>query len=153
MNIRETSPALQITPTWETLPGEVPFKKRKLALLQQPHENKRILPFVTQYHPAVPNLKQIPMKSWHLIAQQSLLKEIYKDPPVISYKRGRSLKNVLVRAKLWKNYVAHTGKSRRPVTHIIHSWSRSWMTCHGIWLVLPKTAASCGRIWKYLNHS
>ena len=80
--------------------SEVQFDNRKLALLQQPQENKRILPFVTQYHPAVPNLKQILMKNWHLIEQQPLLKEIYKDPPLVSYKRGRSLKDILVRAKL-----------------------------------------------------
>ena len=62
--------------------------------------NQRILPFVTQYQPSVPNLKQILMKNWHLIEQQPLLSEIYKKPPLVSYKRGRSLKDILVRAKL-----------------------------------------------------
>ena len=47
-----------------------------------------------------PNLKQILMKNWHLIEQQPLLSEIYKKPPLASYKRGRSLKDILVRAKL-----------------------------------------------------
>ena len=28
------------------------------------------------------------MKNWHLIEQQPLLSEIYKNPPLISYKRG-----------------------------------------------------------------
>jgi len=40
------------------------------------------------------------MKKWHLIEQQPLLREIYKDPPLVSYKRGRLLKDILVRAKL-----------------------------------------------------
>ena len=79
--------------------SEVQFENRKLALLQKQKENKRILPFATQYHPAVPNLKQILLKDWHLIEQQPLLKEIYKDPPLISYKRGRSIKDILVRAR------------------------------------------------------
>ena len=70
----------------------------KLALLQKSKENKRIFPFVTQYHLAVPNAKQILMKDWHLIEQQR--KKIYKDPPLICYKRGRSFKDILVRAKL-----------------------------------------------------
>ena len=40
--------------------SEVKFEDRKLALLQRKNkENKRILPFVTQYQPSVPNLKQI----------------------------------------------------------------------------------------------
>ena len=80
--------------------SEVNFENRKQALLPKPKANKRILPFVTQYHPAVPNVKQILMKHWHLIEEQPLLKEIFKQPPLISYKKGRSLKDILVRSKL-----------------------------------------------------
>ena len=76
--------------------SEVNFKDRKLALQQKPKTNQRILPFVTQYQSSVPNLKQILMKKW----QQPLLSGIYKKPPLVSYKRGRSLKDILVRAKL-----------------------------------------------------
>ena len=82
--------------------SEVNFEDRKVALQLKEKENKQILPFVTQYQAAVPNLKQVLMKHWHLIEQQPLLREIYKDPPLISYKRGRSLNDILVRAKLWK---------------------------------------------------
>ena len=80
--------------------SEVNFEVRKLALQQKRRENKRILPFVTQYQPSVPNLKQIIMNKWHLIKKQPLLNEIFKEPPLISYKKGRSLKDILVRAKL-----------------------------------------------------
>ena len=59
----------------------------------------KIMPFVT-YHPRVKNLKQILMQHWSLIQNQPLLKSIYKTPPIISYKRGKSLKDVLVRATL-----------------------------------------------------
>ena len=69
----------------QTSLSEVNFEDRKLALQPKEKKNKRILPFVTQYQPAVPNLKQILMK--HLI-EQPLLREIYKDPPLISYKEG-----------------------------------------------------------------
>ena len=40
------------------------------------------------------------MKNGYLIEQQPRLKEIFKEPPIISYTRGRSLKDILVRAKL-----------------------------------------------------
>ena len=80
--------------------SEVIFENRKQALQQKPHTNKRMLPFVTQYHPSVTNLKQILMENWHVIERQPLLREIYKEPALISYKRGRSLKDILVRAKL-----------------------------------------------------
>ena len=79
---------------------DVQFKDRKSALSQKPKMRKKILPFVTQYNPSVPNLKKILMSKWHLIENQPLLKEIYQDPPIVSYKRGKSLKGILVRAKL-----------------------------------------------------
>jgi len=60
---------------------------------------KRILPFVTEYRPSVPNLKNILMSKWHLIQNQPLLREIYKDPPLLSCRKGRSLKNVLLKVK------------------------------------------------------
>ena len=82
--------------------SEVNFEDRKLALQQKRGENKRILPFVTQYQPSVPNLKQIIMNKWHLIKKQPLLNEIFKEPPLISHKKRRSLKDILVRAKLWE---------------------------------------------------
>ena len=85
--------------TQETL-SEVRFESRKEALTQKQKQNKRILPFFTQYHPSVPNLKQILMKNWHFIEQQPRLDEIFREPPIVSYKRGRSLKDILVKAKL-----------------------------------------------------
>ena len=60
----------------------------------------KIMPFVTQYNPSVPNLKNILMSKWHLIENQPLLREIYREPPLVSYRRGKSLKDILVRAKL-----------------------------------------------------
>ena len=78
--------------------SEVHFEDRTLALQQKQNEQKRILPFVTTYHPSVPNLNQILMEKWHLIQRQPLLNEIFKEPPLVSYKRGRSLNDVLIRA-------------------------------------------------------
>ena len=62
-------------------------------------EEKEILPFVTQYQP-VSTLKEVLMKNWNLIQNQPLLRQIFKEPPIISYKKGKSLKDMLVRAKI-----------------------------------------------------
>jgi len=80
--------------------AEVNFAGRKSALKQNKKTHKKILPFVTTYHPSVRDLKQILMENWGLIQNQPLLKKIYTKPPIISYKRGKSLKDTLVRAKL-----------------------------------------------------
>ena len=81
--------------------SEVIFTDRK-KVLEQRNKNarKRILPFVTQYHPALPNLKNILMGKWHLIQNQPYLRNIFKEPPLILYRKGKSLKDTLVRAKL-----------------------------------------------------
>ena len=68
--------------------SEVIFEDRESALQQKQKENKRFLPFVLQYQPSVPNLKQILMKNWHLIQQQPFLSEIYKDTPSYDTKEG-----------------------------------------------------------------
>jgi len=83
----------------ENVLSEVQHEGRKQSLAKTQKEPKWILPFVTQFHPAVPNLKQILTSKWHLMERQPLLKEIF-EPPIIPYRRGRSLKDELVRAKL-----------------------------------------------------
>ena len=79
---------------------EVNFSERFVALQNKQKTRKNILPFVTEYRPSVPNLNAILMSKWHLIENQPLREEIYKDPPLLSYRKGRSLKDFLIRAKL-----------------------------------------------------
>ena len=40
------------------------------------------------------------MANWSLVENQPLLKKNFKRPQIISYKRGKSLKDMLVRAKM-----------------------------------------------------
>ena len=83
--------------------AEVKFTNRRSALEQKPQRvQSGLMPFVTQYNPSVPNLKNILMSKWHFIENQPLLREIYREPPFISYRKGKSLKDtcILVRAKL-----------------------------------------------------
>ena len=80
--------------------AEVKFSERKYALRENQKVQKIILPFVIKYNPLVPNLKTILMSKWHIIEKQPLLREIFRKPPIISYIRGRPLKDILVRAKL-----------------------------------------------------
>ena len=81
--------------------SEVKFAERKAALQQRNKSTyKKLLPFVTQYHPALPSLKKILMGKWHLTQNQQRLRGIFKEPPLISYRKGKSLKDLLVRAKL-----------------------------------------------------
>ena len=68
--------------------SEVKFTERESALQQRQKTQNKPLPFVTQYHPSVPDLKRIFMEKWHWIENQPLLREIYKELPFISYRKG-----------------------------------------------------------------
>jgi len=41
----------------------------------------------------LPNFKNILLSKWHLIQNQPLLREIFKEPPLIPYKKGKSLRD------------------------------------------------------------
>ena len=44
--------------------------------------------------------RRLMLSKWDIIKKQPLLQEIYREPTIIPYKIGRSLKNTLVKAKL-----------------------------------------------------
>ena len=77
-------------------PFRCKFTERESALRKKNGNPKELFPFVTQYQPSVPNLKNALMEKWHLIQNQPSLRQISKEPPLISYKRGKSLKDILV---------------------------------------------------------
>ena len=58
------------------------------ALQNKQKAGKRVLPFVTEYRPSVPYLKNILMSKWHLIENQPLLRNIFKDPPHLHTEKG-----------------------------------------------------------------
>ena len=79
---------------------EVQFSNRTEALCNKTKKVKEILPFVTNYNPATPNLKMILVKHWHIIQQQPRLAHIFKQPPIVSYKKEKSLRDILFCTKL-----------------------------------------------------
>ena len=71
------------------------------ALQNKQKTRKNILPFVTEYRPSVPiNLKTIQMSKRHLIENQPLLREIYKDPFILSYRRREIFERRTRKSKL-----------------------------------------------------
>ena len=84
----------------EKILSEVKYADRATALTQKQKAQKILLPFVTQFQLSLQGLKNILMEKWHLIENQPLLREILKEPPLISYRKGNSLKDMLVKAKL-----------------------------------------------------
>ena len=56
--------------------SEVKFAERTNALAQKQKAHKKIIPFVTQFHPSLPCLKNILKEKWQLIQNQPLLRGI-----------------------------------------------------------------------------
>ena len=79
---------------------DIHFSSRKAALQTKPKTSKNILPLVTTYNPATPNLKKILMKYWHLISDNRSLAAIFPNAPIVAYQKDKSLKDFLVRAKI-----------------------------------------------------
>jgi len=69
------------------------FEKRKQALQPKPKTSKKLLPFVTQYHSAVPNLKQIFIKHWHLKGLR------YEDFAILGQFCAKSLRSPLLHTR------------------------------------------------------
>ena len=84
----------------ENLLSDIKFAERESAPLKHNKEKKETLPFVTQYQPSVSTLKEVVMKRWNLIQNQPLLRQNFKEQFIISYKKGKSLKDMLVRANI-----------------------------------------------------
>jgi len=84
----------------ERILSEVSFAGRQSALKQKKKTHEQILPFVATYHPGVKNLRNTLMHKCSLIENQPVLRTIFKKPSIIEYKRGKSLKDMLLRAKL-----------------------------------------------------
>ena len=92
--------------------SEVNFSERKTKLKQKNKAaRKKILPFVTQYLPALPDLKKTLVGKWHLIQNQPQLKKIFNEPPINSHRKGKSLQDLLVALE----FLLRTRESCRPV--------------------------------------
>ena len=79
---------------------EVQFSDKKEALRNKTKQTKEILTFVTTYNLTTPNLKKVLMKRWNIVQQQPKVKQIFSQQLIVSYKKEKSFKDVLVRAKL-----------------------------------------------------
>jgi len=79
---------------------EVKFSSRNEALKNKTRTSRNVLPYITTFNPATPNRKKILMKYWHLITESNRLGQIYSEPPIVAYRKDKSLKDLLIRAKI-----------------------------------------------------
>lgn len=79
----------------------------RLKLLKRADVLKKVVPvpnnrivFTVDYHPALPNISSITRKSWNLMIKEPRLKQVFPNPPLTAYRRPKSLRDILIRAKV-----------------------------------------------------
>ena len=75
-------------------------QKREDLLSYRLKSESNVLPFVLTYHPDLPKVREIINKHWPIIESSSTLSEIFTERPTMAYRRPKSLRDLLVRAKL-----------------------------------------------------
>ena len=77
--------------------ADAQFSSRNTAMRNKPKSSKKIFPFVRTFNPANQNVKKILMKHWHLISDNNNLVQMYPNPPIVTCRKVRSLKDSLDR--------------------------------------------------------
>ena len=73
--------------------------RKDLIQYKEKNANNRV-PFVITYHPALCNLSSIVREHWTTIQKHPELCKIFKEPPVLAFRKPKSLKDILVRADI-----------------------------------------------------
>ena len=70
-----------------------------LTYKQQANNNNRV-PFVVTHHPELPDIRAVIDKHWSTIDSSKRLSQIFPEKPVLAYRRPKSLRDILVKAKI-----------------------------------------------------
>ena len=73
---------------------------RREALQPRNQENNDRVPLVLTYHPSTEKVVSAIMKNTEILQQDSSTREIFKDPPLVAYKKDRSLRDLLVHSRM-----------------------------------------------------
>ena len=71
-----------------------------LCYKPKPEPSGTLIPFVLTYHPELPKVKEIVNKHWPIIESSKRLNKIFPQKPIMAYRRPKSLRDILVHAKL-----------------------------------------------------
>ena len=68
---------------------------RKQLLHQQKRHDKQCIPLSVTYSRSLPNLKDIITKHWHILQASQSFKETFSTHPIIAFRKGTSLKQII----------------------------------------------------------
>ena len=74
-------------------------RKDALKKVENNKTNKRPV-FIVTYDPRLPSLTEIVRKHWRSMVKDPYLADVFKEPPLIAYKRAQNIKDKIIRAKV-----------------------------------------------------
>ena len=89
-------------------------------------KNENIVPLVLTHHPSNPQVYKIIMKHWGMLNYSERCKAALPDKPLFTTRRGKNLRDMLIRAKL-------KDKKEPPVTNPPKFCSKDCKTCKQIY--------------------
>ena len=90
-------------------------------------------------HNTIHHFKTPKKSSWATVItqQKPLLREMFKEPLIVSYRKGRPLKDILVRAKLERKQGNRHTLSRASLLTLKTNIQKTWLTTKSCRLVSP----------------
>jgi len=98
------------TKTWtRPLPKQAAYKDMNS---KNTNQTQSIIPFEVTYHLDLPKIQDIIYKHWQIIETNTKLNCIFPAKPMIAFRRPKSFKDILVRAKVKPRHDSPKGESR-----------------------------------------
>ena len=102
------------------------IKTRQDCLKTTKQRKNHRTPFFVTYHPSLPQLSTILKQNIKILQNSKTCKEVFPDVPILSYRRPKNLRDILVRARIKRDTPSNpTG------TYKCHS-RRNCITCQHI---------------------
>ena len=99
------------------------------------------------YHPALPSVSNVLKKHWNVMVDGNQeLKRCFPKPPMVGYRRGKNIKDELIRAKV---------SSARKSARIQKGYKPCGAGCQVCWMSKRTTKHSCPRTkksWRISSH-
>lgn len=85
---------------------------RKELLEYKVKKTNNRIPFVVTYHPALQNVSSTIREHWKEFEKHPELNKLFPEPPVMAFRRPKSLRDILVRADITKQLCTQSGQCR-----------------------------------------
>ena len=87
--------------------------KREDLLTYKEKERMTKIPFITTYHPQLPNIRNNIHKHWNILKINKQLGKIFDEKPIIAYRRNKNLRDIIGQKTLMNNKVIRKREEER----------------------------------------